>query len=229
MRRAAAKIERVALSIAGEAVQEIISDAAARGYLTRLRAIYERYETDLERGFSKHIIQRRAASAYQYPLYRRFQTLVSNEARLLNLNPSDHLLFIGSGPFPISAILFSQHANCTVLCFDKDESAVAAARSTLDRLSLSDRIVVARGRGEDTPVDRFSTAIVAVLARPKEQILASIFRAAPNCRVICRTTHGLRRILYEPVDDSILTAYSFRGAVVAQGDQTISSLLLTRS
>ena len=195
----------------------------------QLNRSYERFETDLEVEFSDKLL-RGDVNVKQYPLYKRFATLISNEVRLLNLNSGDPIAIVGSGPFPISAIILSIDFGMQVTAVECNHDAALLSERVVKQLGLHNNIKVECGHGQDLVARHVSCAIVALLAKPKDAILNNIFRNYFQCAsVICRTSHGIRQALYCPTDPRALQPYNIIATHLATGDQTISSILLTQS
>lgn len=196
----------------------------------RLQKLYERFETDLENDFADRIINGKGNSERDYRLYERFLRLIQAESTLAEIRPSDKVLFIGSGPFPISAILLSQLNSAKVDCYDNSLKACAISQKVVDKLAFSDRITVSNFSGEDGSVYGYDIVVVALLAQPKDRIMDNIwFHAPKKVRVICRNSENNRRFFYKGVPPQSLTAYRHFALVDehrAATDDTISSLLI---
>jgi antitoxin component of MazEF toxin-antitoxin module len=196
--------------------------------LEQLNDNYERYETELESCFARKVASE-SADPKTYPLYHRFVTLITNEVKMLKLNQGCSLAMIGSGPFPITAILLFTLFGIEVVAIDGNPEAVAISRQVIKTLNLESGISVEVGDGRSFVAEDASAVIVALLAHPKDLILKNIFDNYSNCSsVICRTSHGLRQALYRPTDPSSLARYSTIAIQRAFADQTISSISLAR-
>lgn len=196
----------------------------------RLQQLYERFETHLEYDFADRINSGKISTEREYRLYGRFLRLLQTESTLAGIRPSDKILFIGSGPFPISAILLSQLNSAKVDCYDKSTDACRISQRVVDKLGLSDRITVLNSSGEDGSVYGYDVIIVALLAQPKSRIMDNIWFHAPgNVRVICRNSEGDRIFFYKGISPQSLTAYkhfALAGEHKAAADDTISSLFV---
>jgi tRNA A58 N-methylase Trm61 len=164
-----------------------------------------------------------------YPLYDRFLGLVTSEITLANIKSSDRVLFIGSGPFPITAILLTQFSGCRVICCERDKQHFAISNQLMSTIGLDKRIEIIHADDQRVAYLNCSVVLVAILARPKKRILAQILdRAALDTRIIWRTTHGLRQLFYEPTGLSFLRPCSRLSVYCARPGETISSMLLQR-
>lgn len=204
VREAGRQLERLLLVETVDALPELCTETCAG-----LQALYEQYETDLEEDFALRIIEGDAI-VVEYPLYDRFNRLVKSECKLAEILPSDKLLFVGSGPFPISPILFSTISGAQVDCFDSSPEACSISRKVIDKLNLSDRVRVIQKSAQDvdlptvmTPGDygKYDVVVVALLAQPKAAILDQIWRSVgPYPRVVLRYSEGSRELLYKGMD-----------------------------
>lgn len=200
------------------------------GLFEKLQFIYEIYETNLERDFAETIIRNELLPPNAYPLYKRFNGLIKNEIKLARIDKKEKVLFIGSGPFPISAILLNKLAGCVVDCYETKKKYADISRRVISYLRLEDRIRIIRRKGEYLNNNKYSVIIIALLAKPKKEIIERISGKLPgNIKVICRTSHGIRRAFYEPADLRILGSLQIVATKRATGNQTISSLLMQKS
>jgi len=199
------------------------------GLFEKLQSKYEIYETNLERNYVEIITKNELLLPDNYPMYKRFRALIKKEINLARIDKEDKVLFIGSGPFPISAILLNKIAGCIVDCYEKKKKSADISREVISRLRLEDQIRIIKHKGEYLNNDRYSVVIIALLAKPKKEIIARISRKLPeNIRVICRTSHGIRQAFYEPTDSRTLGSFQIIATKYARGNQTVSSLLLKK-
>lgn len=210
-------------------VAEMFLNGLSSHLLALQHVAYGLWETALERRFIQGLGA--AASIDAYRLTPRFRRLIEREIDLLGGAKPARALFIGSGPVPVSAILLHEYLGVPVDCADVDPDAVAQSRTLLERLSLKDQIRVALTDGAAVDASRYDMVLIALLAKPKAEILAQVSKSArPDCRIICRTSLGLRTIVYEPMnpaEDLKCFRVADRRPALHHGD-TISSLLLAR-
>ena len=196
--------------------------------LHRLQVLYEEFETNLEIDFAKQVIQSNK-TVKDYLLTKRFITLIKNEIRLGNMAKNHKVLFIGSGPFPISAILFNKLVGCHVDCYEKRKYRAELSNKALKKLDLSNSIKVYCKKGEDLSDDRYDIIVIALLAKTKNKILNKIFSVArPGTKIICRTADDVHKVFYEETEEKLLNKYKVYQKVFAKEDQTISSTLLIK-
>lgn len=195
--------------------------------LRRMRQTYEAFETRLESVFAKRLTTGEIPDCGQYVLNERFLGLVSSEIELASIGATDRVLFIGSGPFPITAILLTHLSGCRVDCYESEKEYSAISNQLISSIGLDSRIEVVNADDRQATYGNYSLVLVAVLARPKRRILGSIWKGAvPGTRVVCRTTAGLRRLFYKETPLSLLRHYGPLSVCRAGAGQTISSVLL---
>lgn len=192
-----------------------------------LNDAYCRWETKIEFQYAQEVISGAQHSLTNYRLNERFDYLLRRELALVEGDIPERALFIGSGPLPISAYHFYRITGKPIDCLDRCDEAVEISRQVLARLGLSDAIRVFNGMGEDFNISDYGLILIALLAKPKRRILRNIRKKAqPDCRVLCRTSFGLRTLVYEPTPEDSLVGFDAAAKQVAEGEQTISTVLL---
>src|SRR5919108_838511 len=91
---------------------ELFNYLSKRGSLRKIQLVYEKFETNLEVSFAREILRKNLSTYQPYLMYERFMNLIKNEIKLANIKRGEKVLFIGSGPFPITAILLNKLAGC---------------------------------------------------------------------------------------------------------------------
>lgn len=192
-----------------------------------LNDAYCAWETEVEFRFSRAVLAGEETDLRRYLLSDRFETLIRRELALVSGPPPQRILFIGSGPLPISAYYLHRLTGKPVDCLDRDPEAIAVSRQLIEKLGLGDALHVFNGHGESFHIGDYDMIVIALLAKPKRRILRNLRKkAAPGCRILCRTSYGMRRLVYEPTSEGVLLGLDVRAKQVAGGEQTISTLLL---
>lgn len=198
--------------------------------LAHFHNLYCYWETLLEKRFVQYLDQGIFRHVVDYPLFSRFERLIEREVSLLDGHMPSRVLFIGSGPMPITALCLQHRIETRVDCLERDPEAVSESRLVLDRLGYAEKIHVLHGRGEMIDVSSYDVILVALLAKPKHAILESIARTCrDDVRIICRTSEGSRCFFYEPTTlDAIPPTLRWMREAHAGIDDTISSSLLRK-
>lgn len=199
--------------------------------LTELNNLYCEWETQLERCFVNFLDLNIVGHFIDYPLYSRFERLINREVGLLG-HPPRKMLFIGSGPMPITALCLRHRLPDTEIhCLERFESAVQESRVVMNKLGFNDSITVHHGFGEKIDVSEYDAILVALLAKPKRAILENLVRTMRNdAQLICRTSFGSRAVFYEPtLDTAVPPELEVQRVARAGIDDTISSVLLRKA
>jgi hypothetical protein len=188
---------------------------------------YCKWETELETHYANRILSGDATDAQDYLLYDRFSHLITKELNLVNYD-FNRLLFIGSGPFPITAILLHHFTGKRIDCLEKFSQSAEISRAVLKKLGLEEKVIVHEGDGGSFDTKEYDVVLNALLAKPKWQIMKNIRRNGnPNCKVLCRTSYGLRQLLYEATASNAIHGFKVEGEQLATYNDTISTLLLS--
>jgi hypothetical protein len=227
---AAESLERLVLTQSFTKQQEadLVETLDKNGLLEKLRNLYQTFEVNLETEFSNLVLGAPASLDYRtYPLYERFIKLVEHDVKLAQVKSEDRVAFIGSGPFPITAILLNELTGCEVHCYEKSRERVELSRKIISYLGLDSKICIFNVAGEELQNNGYSVVLVAISAHPKRAIIERIQKCCDkNVRIVCRTADGLRNVFYSPIKDDSLLAYSLCDRIAAGIDETVSSALL---
>ncbi|QHQ29187.1 putative nicotinamide synthase cyclopropane fatty acid synthase protein [Xanthomonas albilineans] len=144
----------------------------------------------------------------------------------------ERILFIGSGPLPLSAIWFSRILDVHVDGIDISKSAVEESSTLIKVLGLDRSIRIIHRNAVDYDVSNYDMIVIALLAKPKQLLLDNIARTArSDCTIVCRTSFGLRSLIYEPTffSSAILDNFDIEDIRLVKGasDDTVSSLKLS--
>ena len=212
-----------------------IHDALSHDDFNLLNQAYCDWETDLEDDFTGSLNQaQKDTQISEYLLWSRFERLLKKEVGLLqSLTSEKRVLFVGSGPFPVSAIMFKRLTGIGLDCIDCHEGAVDASKDLLNTFEIDD-INIIHHSAETFDYSDYDIVIVALLAKPKERILDKISTSGKHSvSVICRTSQGPRSLLYDPtsITNNINRLWDISDFHLAKGktEDTISSLLLKKT
>ncbi len=193
--------------------------------IKRINDSYCRWETIHESHFAEALL-RDEAKVEDYLLYDRFKDLVKNELELMEEHPFGTVLFIGSGPFPITAIFLHMYTGKVIDCLEIDQGAANISNSILAKIGLQDKIRMHVGNGCSYDLSQYDVILNALLAKPKVGILQNIRKTNKNARLLCRTSYGLRKLVYEPTPVNVTMGFIQLGTQIANKGFTISTLFL---
>jgi GNAT superfamily N-acetyltransferase/protein-L-isoaspartate O-methyltransferase len=190
---------------------EILNDAEIINIIPKLRAICSEGEGYLESYWATKITADKhpAIALEDFPYYSNYLKLAELEYQSLSLIGNRRLkriLFVGSGSLPLSAILLAQQYGLIVDNIDNDAKAVETSSKLINRLGLGGVVSVMQADatsftqyGEYDAI--FLASLVGLDPTAKQAIIANIQRQMKQGGLmVARTAHGLRTLLYPPVD-----------------------------
>ena len=203
----------------------LIQTSFFRAHSTNTRAVYELYEEFIETRALLDALN--GSDPLENPQLKRTFLYAQKEAASAKITSSSRVAFVGSGPFPETALALSSATGCTVTCIDHHPEAVVLSQALFDKHRLHKLTAICiDARLFD--YSAFTHILVAVLARPKKEILNQIARTCDKktC-VICRSVEGLKTLIYEPLEDIPLESFSLIGSV--RDEKTIIHSLIFES
>ncbi|KAJ3390011.1 putative 26S proteasome regulatory subunit [Entophlyctis sp. JEL0112] len=178
-----------------------------------------------------------AAALVAFPTHRNYKDLTASELTTLCMAagvPIDaaaskfaKVLFVGSGPLPISAVMLARGplsaSHFTCMDLDADANALAALLTaqccggtefefvTTDVASLEPRVTAAIANADAV----FMAAMVGITREDKRRNLLRITGAMKEGAVLlARSARGLRTLLYPAIEDGTVAASGMRVASV---------------
>lgn len=167
-----------------------------------------------------------------------YESLVSQELSVLCqlIQQDGHLVklpivFVGSGPMPLSGILIHLLSDREVICLEMDAVAYTASCEMIERLGLTDKVTVVKGNGSEFNYHSCGAIFVASLVQNKMDVLDQIAQTASATLVAVRTAEGIRQIRYQAIDESQLNEQGWRIVGRTSPDENLvinSTLFLER-
>lgn len=140
-----------------------------------------------------------------FPYYGNYLKLVRTEYEGLGLSPGDRIFFLGSGPLPMTLIVFFKQHGVKSTGIEQDPARTNLSRKVLEKLGLSEIITIINGNhfslnGEGfalNPDAVIKALMIAAQAEPKKEIFEHLLEVMPaGSRISCRIYEkGLRRML----------------------------------
>ncbi|OMF37988.1 hypothetical protein BK133_03110 [Paenibacillus sp. FSL H8-0548] len=168
------------------------------------------------------------------PYWTIYMALVSEELSMLRqLIRQDGqmeklpIVFVGSGPMPLSPIILHLFGDVEVVCLDIDPVACEASCSFLEKMGLGTKVNVIMENGAEFDYSSYNRIFVASLVRNKRAVLEQISRTSLDPLVAVRTAEGMRQIMYEAIDESQLNKQGWRilGRTCPEDNLVINSTL----
>lgn len=126
-------------------------------------------------------------------------------------HPDKEVVFIGSGPLPLTAIIMAQKTGMKITCLDMDEAAVKRGEALAEKLGMGDQLHFTQSAGNEYDYRDTALVMVASLVADKKQVLERIKATAQDApEVALRSAEGLHALLYDPVKPSMLEEFNMR-------------------
>ncbi|HKT49017.1 MAG TPA: bifunctional class I SAM-dependent methyltransferase/GNAT family N-acetyltransferase [Candidatus Angelobacter sp.] len=203
-----------------------IVDALPPDNLRAVQDAYSLWQASYDSDFIEQLLQEKT-SVFDYPFSDRFADLVRRELAMLSGWKPQRSLVIGSGAFPVTAIHLHLQTSAPVDVVLPDSNAMDLAQKVLQQSALDDHVHVSREKETGRFMGDYDLIVIDVLAKSKRGILREVRkRGRPGCQILCRTAHGLRRLMYEPTAERDVRGFHVKGEQVADGTRTISTTLL---
>ncbi|MCQ1536654.1 methyltransferase [Methanosarcina sp. KYL-1] len=145
------------------------------------------------------------ASLEQFYFYENYLKLVRTEYEGLGLSPGDRVFFLGSGPLPLTLIVFFRQHGVKSTGIEQDSGRAGLSKRVLKKLGLSEAVTIVNGNhfslnGKDLslkPEAGIKALMIAAQAEPKKEIFERLLEVMPvGSRVSCRIYEkGFRKLL----------------------------------
>lgn len=165
----------------------------------------------------------------KFHFYERYIQLIDNESRLANFTKDSTFIFLGSGPLPVTLIMFNKIFNCKCIGVEQDEKVALLSREVLKKLELDDKIQIEIGDENKIRDLDYDIIMIAAFAEPKERVFANIWEIVDEkTAVIYRTYSGMRAILYSPVTEKDTRGFEREVMLLPQGNSNNTSVLIKK-
>jgi len=160
-------------------------------------------------------------------LFHKFPKLIKDEIAAVGITQRDTVLFIGSGAFPLSAMIYNKISGCTVNCLEIMKDRVKESRELMSTLGLKTAINIQQKHGQSFKDNNYTAVVVALQIENKKAVLEHIAQVMPSgTLVLCRVQSGLGTIFNADQENmSIYDMFDFE-ARVSKADNIITTLIL---
>jgi len=109
-----------------------------------------------------------------------YKDVIKKEILLADIKENDHILCIGGGVCPFSAILLHQKTGAKVTVIDNDSKCIPKAQKTIDRLGLADNVIVSHMDGANLglKVSQYTIVHMAMQVFPMEHVFSQVEKHA---------------------------------------------------
>lgn len=189
--------------------EAVLTHPAIAPLLGSLRRLCAEGEYELERSWARRILEHPdpRAELARFPYHQNYRDLARLEHHTITAvtsQPIRRVLFVGSGPLPLTSLLLDEQYGCEVDNLDREPDAVTAGGALA---AVLDRPRLRFGLGElgDDDLEGYDLVYLAALAGldvdAKQQLLEHLARRlAPGTLVLARSAHSLRGLLYPVLD-----------------------------
>lgn len=185
-----------------------------------LRNLAAQAEFEMELFWAEKVIASETpdATLKSFWYYKNYQDLTKIEWSALDSycvrEKHDSVLFVGSGPLPMTAIVLAKEYGVSSVLLDTNEAAVAISRKLIHKIGLASMVKVEFSSGEKyMKYSDFEVVYLAALAGVDEEaknvIVENIaVQSTEHTHLIVRSAHSNRTLLYAPVDIHRIRGFS---------------------
>ena len=212
-----------------DSAKHILDDEKMNNALKLIRKFYLYIGARLETDNATEIINSDDphATLDTFHFYERYGGLLTNESKLAHWHEDKTFVFVGSGPLPLTLILFREKFGCKCIGIEIQEDVAELSREVIKKLGLDDGIEILVGDETLLKDIDFDILMVAAFAEPKERVFANVWEIVDEkTPVLVRTYSGMRAILYAPLTDTILRGFHKEIMLLPIGNSNNTSVLL---
>jgi nicotianamine synthase len=208
------KLVSIASKTSKKISKQILQNEKIISILNNLRKITAKGEYELEKFWAKKIIKNKKVQNLikKFPYFYNYEIMIENEIMAIKNSCQHHnehrVLFVGSGPLPLTSILIKQKYNILVDNLDKDKQAINLSQQIIELLKLKEIQNINIDILKQKDFSKYNIIIIAALVGnnevEKNKIVKHIIKnAQENTHIILRGVEGLGELLYSPVSDNI--------------------------
>jgi hypothetical protein len=165
--------------------------------ISRFRFLYN-LKLEIEKAKSLFESSNPWETLQNFTFYPNYLQLARTEYTGANLKPKDCVIFLGSGPLPLSLIVLCREYGLFGIGIEQDEKRASLSQKVISCLGLSESIKIIEGNHFIFPLeDRCDLYMVAAQAEPKKEIFDHLSKVLPVGSKISYRLYekGLRRLL----------------------------------
>ena len=187
-----------------DSAKHILDDEKMNKALQLIRKFYVYIGARLERENAMKILESDDPKSVldSFHFYDRYIGLIENEMQLAKFNEKKTFLFLGSGPLPLTLIMFNMVTGCNCIGIEQDGDVAELSRKVLKKLGLDKNIEIVTGNEKTIAELDYDILMIAAFAEPKDRVFANVWEIVDEkTPVLYRTYSGMRAILYSPVTE----------------------------
>ncbi len=214
-----------------DSAKHILDDEKMNKALKLIRKFYVYIGARLERENAMKILESDDPKAVldSFHFYDRYIGLIENEMQLAKFNENKTFVFLGSGPLPLTIIMFNMVTGCKCIGIEQNPDVAELSRKVLKRLDLDEGIEIITG-DEKTIADLdYDILMIAAFAEPKDRVFANVWDVVDEkTPVLYRTYTGMRAILYSPVTEKDTRGFHQEVMLLPKGKTNNTSVLIRK-
>lgn len=214
-----------------DSAKHILDDEKMNKALTLIRKFYIYVGARLEKENALKILEsdNPKETLDSFHFYDRYIGLIENESQLAKFNKDKTFVFLGSGPLPLTLIMFNMVHGCKCIGIEQQEDVAELSRKVLKRLDLDKEIEIVVGNEKTVADLDYDILMIAAFAEPKDRVFSNIWEYVDEkTPVIYRTYTGMRAILYSPVLDKDTRGFHKEVMVLPRGKTNNTSVLIRK-
>jgi hypothetical protein len=190
----------IAHDIDNISAEDILSNSGFNSAFDAISTFRSQYTAELEAEQAKSILKSSDPwkTLTDFTYLPNYIQLARTESRGAGLKPGNTVLFLGSGPLPLTLIVLCHQHGLNGIGIEQDPERVELSRKVLEKLGLSSQIRIIRGNQQTLPLAETPELImVAAQAEPKKDIFDHLASVLPAGTKISYRIYekGLRRML----------------------------------
>jgi precorrin-6B methylase 2 len=134
----------------------------------------------------------------KFSFYKNYLKLAEMEVEGAKLCKGNHIIFLGSGPLPLSLIILCRQYGMTGTGIEQNSEYAGISKQVISKLNLSEKINILHGSHFELPLQKKTQLImIAAAAVPKQEIFAHLGRVLKKGTKVSYRIYekGLRRFL----------------------------------
>ena len=190
--------------------EEILNDKEIQVIQNNLRRMSSEAESELELFWVKEALKsldtEKILRAFPYySNYEKMTDLETESMRLCGTHRNHKVLFVGSGPLPLSSIMMAKKCRVLVDNLDVDAAACRFSQKLIERLELSGKIRTIKGDILDMEdLSEYQTILIAALAgendKEKQRIIDHVVsKSGKDSHIVMRSVSNLGKLLYPEI------------------------------
>lgn len=163
--------------------------------------------------------------------YKKLTTLEYNNLAFFKQDIKT-MLFIGSWPLPLSAIMYAQNYDMEITLMDISQWALEIAKNLIESLGLENKFKFICADAKDiTGLEKFDIIVWASLIFENDfqnEILANIHKNLSCDYFLVRSSNWIRQLLYKKVEKKYLRKYFQILLEVHPKNELVNSIIITK-